>query len=156
TKNNEKNNGVGQLALPSLALNQDVTEHQIQASDTQVLSPRAINETRFEWEHEDNSQNSLTLAPTISVLAAFTEGGNPQGISNVIAAHFELKNYPSMNLGQLFMRFGGRLRPTANSTKPTQNFNGTFTFASLADFTAGRPSQFSMTAGDPLIKNTFV
>ena len=156
TQNNEKNNGVGQLALPSLALNQDVTGHEIQFSDTQVLSPRAINETRFEWEHENNSQNSLTLAPTISVLGAFTEGGNPQGISNVISDHFELQNYTSLNLGQHFTRFGGRLRTTANTTKSTQNFNGTFTFASLADFASGKPSQFSMTAGNPLIENTFV
>src|SRR5215467_1229609 len=156
TKNNEKNNGVGQFALPSLALNQDVTGHEIQVSDTQVLSPRAINETRFEWEHENNSQNSLTLAPTIVVLQAFTEGGNPQGISNVISDHFELQNYTSLNLGRHFTRFGGRLRTTANTTKSTQNFNGTFTFVSLADFTSGKPSQFSMTAGNPLIENTFV
>src|SRR5262252_2791137 len=134
TTNNEKNNGVGQFALPSLALNQDVIEHEIQVSDTQVLSPRAINETRFEWEHENNSQNSLTLTPTISVLQAFTEGGNPQGISNVISDHVELQNYTSLNLGQHFMRFGGRLRTTANTTRSTQNFNGTFTFATVDDF----------------------
>src|SRR5262249_8612086 len=156
TKNNEKNNGVGETALPSLALNQDVFEHQIQVSDTQVLSPRAINETRFEWEHENNSQNSLDLTPTKVVLQGFTEGGNPQGISNVISDHFELQNYTSLNLGQHFMRFGGRLRTTANSTKSTQNFNGTFTFASVDDFNNGKPSQLSMTAGNPLIDNTFI
>jgi hypothetical protein len=162
TKNHEENDGVGQLALPSLALNQDVTGHEIQISDTQILSPRAINETRFEWEHENNSQNSLTLTPTISVLGAFTAGGNPQGISHVIADHFELQNYTSLNLGRHFIRFGGRLRTTANSTDSTQNFNGTFTFTSLEAFkpsTPGvqpSPSQFTMTVGNPLIENTFV
>jgi hypothetical protein len=162
TKNDEENNGVGQLALPSLALNQNVTEHQIQISDTQVLSPRAVNETRFEWEHENNSQNSLTLTPTISVLGTFTEGGNPQGMSHVISDHFELQNYTSLNLGKHFIRFGGRLRTTANSTTSNQNFNGTFTFTSLEAFrptTSGvlpMPSQFSVTVGNPLIENTFV
>src|SRR5262245_6122384 len=97
TKNNEKNNGVGQFALPSLALNQDVFEPQLQVSGPQVLSPRTSNETRFEWEPENNSQNSLTLTPTISVLGLFTKGGNPQGTSNVIADHFELQNYTSLN-----------------------------------------------------------
>src|SRR5262245_60568119 len=156
TKNDEENNGVGQLSLPSLALNQHVTEHQIQISDTQVLSPRAINETRFEWEHENNSQNSLTLTPTITVLGTFTEGGNPQGMSHVISDHFELQNYTSLNLGKHFIRFGGRLRTTANSTTSTQNFNGTFTFTTLTDFANGQPSQFSLTVGNPLIEDTFV
>ncbi len=156
TKNHEENNGVGQLALPSLALNQDVTEHQVQISDTQVLSPRAVNETRFEWEHENNSQNSLTLTPTINVLGSFTEGGNPQGMSHVISDHFELQNYTSLNLGKHFIRFGGRLRATVLSTKSTQGFNGTFTFTTPADFANGQPSQFSMTAGNPLIEDTFV
>src|SRR5262245_14155183 len=169
TKNDEENNGVGQLSLPSLALNQHVTEHQIQISDTQVLSPRAVNETRFEWEHENNSQNSLTLTPTITVLGTFIEGGNPQGMSHVISDHFELQNYTSLNLGKHFIRFGGRLRTTANSTTSTQNFNGTFTFAATIDpitkqqtanalqnVQAGKPSQFSMIVGNPLIENTFV
>jgi hypothetical protein len=169
TKNHEENNGVGQLSLPSLALNQDVTEHQIQISDTQILSPRAINETRFEWEHENNRQNSLTLTPTISVLGSFTEGGNPQGVSHVISDHFELQNYTSLNVGRHFIRFGGRLRATANSTTSTQNFNGTFTFGATIDpitkqqissavqnFQAGKPSQFTLVAGNPLIDNTFV
>src|SRR5262249_18808718 len=40
TKNDEENNGIGQLALPSLAFNQNTTEHEIQISDTQILSPR--------------------------------------------------------------------------------------------------------------------
>ncbi|HZD96000.1 MAG TPA: carboxypeptidase regulatory-like domain-containing protein, partial [Candidatus Sulfotelmatobacter sp.] len=53
THNREENNGVAQLALPSQAFNQTGTENEIQISDTQILSPHAINETRFEWERGD-------------------------------------------------------------------------------------------------------
>jgi hypothetical protein len=156
TKNDEQNDGIGQLSLPSLAYNQNSTEHEIQISDTQILSPRAVNETRFEWEHGNTSQNSLTLTPTVNVLGAFTDGGNSLGVSNGISDHFELQNYTSLNLGRHFIRFGGRLRTTSQSSKSTQGFNGTFTFTNPTDFAAGHPSQFSVTAGNPLIEDTFV
>ena len=50
THNHEENNGISQLALPSQGYNQTGNENEIQISDTQILSPHAINETRFEWE----------------------------------------------------------------------------------------------------------
>jgi hypothetical protein len=169
TQNNEQNDGVQQLALPSLAYNQTSDEHSIQVSDTQVLSPRAVNETRFEWERGTTIQNSLSSARTISVLGSFTEGGNPLGMTNSKSDHYELQNYTSYNRGNHFMRFGGRLRATAMSNLSTQNFNGSYTFASTLDplnpgtklssvqaFQRGIPSQLVLTFGNPLIQDTFV
>src|SRR5579859_5367792 len=156
THDRQENNGVGQLALPSQAFNQTATENEIQVSDTQILSPHAINETRFEWERGATDQNSLFLTPTINVLGQFTEGGNPLGTSSVVTNHYELQNYTSVNHGNHFMRFGGRLRTTANSSLSTQNFNGTFTFDSLAAFQAGTPRQLIIVTGNPLTEDTFV
>src|SRR4029077_5645507 len=96
-QNHEENSGISQLALPSQGFNQTGSENEIQVSDTQILSPRAINETRFEWERGSTDQNSLVLAPTINVLGQFTAGGNPLGISSVITNHYELQNYTSIN-----------------------------------------------------------
>ncbi len=168
TQDHQQNNGVGQLALPSQAFNQTGSENEIQISDTQVLSPHAVNETRFEWERGSTDQNSLSLAPAINVLGQFSEGGNPLGLSSVITNHYELQNYTSINKGNHFMRIGGRLRATANSSTSTQNFNGTFIFgatrdaitgtqiSSLQNFKNGRPTQFTIVTGTPLIENTFV
>jgi len=156
THNREENNGVGQLALPSQAFNQTGTENEIQISDTQILSPHAINETRFEWERGATDQNALVLGSTINVLGQFTEGGNPLGNSSVVTNHYELQNYTSINKGNHFMRLGGRLRATANSSLSTQNFNGTYTFDSLAAFQSGTPRQLIIVTGNPLIKDTFV
>ena len=160
--NNEKNDGIGQLTLPSLAYNQTSYESEIQVSDTQVLSPRAINETRFEWERGGTNQNSLTQGPTIRVLGAFTAGGNPLGVSDSVSDHYELQNYTSININTHFLRLGGRLRTTALTTTSTKNFNGTYTFTSLEAFrpsTPGvqpSPSQLLIVTGNPLIENTFV
>jgi hypothetical protein len=156
THNHEENDGISQLSLPSQGYNQNGNENEIQVSDTQVLSPHAINETRFEWERGNTDQNSLFLTPTINVLGQFSEGGNPLGISSVITNHYELQNYTSINKGNHFFRLGGRLRATANSSTSTQNFNGTFTFDSLAAFHSGTPRQLTIVNGNPLIEDTFI
>lgn len=169
THDTQDNNGVGQQALPSQAFDQTRTEHSIQLSDTQVLSPRAVNETRFEWERSHSGQNALSLLPTINVLGEFSEGGNPIGNSLVNSTHYEVQNYTSLNRGRHFVRFGGRLRATAEDNSSTQNFNGTFTFGATIDpttglqtatplqnFQAGIPTQLTVAAGNPFISNTFV
>jgi len=168
THNHEQNNGISQLSLPSQGYNQTGNENEIQISDTQVLSPHAINETRFELERGDTNQNSLFLTPEINVLGQFSEGGNPLGISSVITNHYELQNYTSINKGNHFFRLGGRLRATANSSTSTQNFNGTFTFGAtkdpatnqtitpLTNFHNGTPTQLTVLTGNPLTEDTFV
>ncbi len=152
----QENNGIGQLSLPSQAFNQNSNEHQIQISDTQILSPKAINETRFEWERTTTDQNALLAAPSINVLGQFVEGGNPLGLSSVTVNHYELQNYTSINLNTHFLRLGGRLRAIADSNLSSQNFNGTYTFDSLAAFQAGTPRQLVIVTGNPLVENTFV
>jgi hypothetical protein len=168
TLDHQQNQGVGQLSLPSQAFNQNGTEHEIQISDTQVLNAQAVNETRFEWERGATDQNALDPTPTINVLGQFIEGGNPLGLSSVITNHYELQNYTSINKGNHFMRLGGRLRVTANSTTSTQNFHGTFLFgatrdpatgtqtSSLQNFHNGTPTQFTIITGNPSIEDTFV
>ena len=156
THNHEENDGISQLSLPSQGFNQTGNENEIQVSDTQILSPHAINETRFEWERGNTDQNSLVLTPTISVLGQFTAGGNPLGISSVISNHYEVQNYTSINKGNHFLRLGGRLRATANSSTSTQNFNGTYTFDSLAAFQNATPRQLVIVTGNPLTEDTFV
>jgi len=169
TQNHEENNGVSQLALPSLAYTQNLTEHTVQLSDTQVLSPRAINETRFEYERTSTDLNSLNTLPQQNVLGFFIKGGNPIGVGSVVGNHYELQNYTSLNTGNHFLRFGGRLRATAESNLSTQGFNGTYTFAATVDpvtkaiiatarenFKNGIPSQLTFVRGNPLVSESFV
>jgi hypothetical protein len=156
THDHEENDGISQLSLPSQGFNQTSNENTIQISDTQSFGPHVINETRFEWQRDNTGQNSLVLAPTINVLGQFIDGGNPLGISSVITDHYEVQNYTSISKGNHFMRLGGRLRTNANSSTSTQNFNGTFTFDSLASFQSGTPRQLIIVTGNPLIQNTFV
>lgn len=166
---NESNQGIGQFSLPSQSYSSSSTEHTLQVSDTQVLSANVVNETRFQFIRELDSQTAQSFAPTISVLGAFTGGGNSQGNSNDAQNHYELQNYTSVMHGNHFIKFGGRLRVSTDSNTSVSGFNGLYTFSSITAYenqlnglcpsgptlTCG-PSQFSIVTGQPLSQVNYV
>jgi len=152
----QENAGVGQISFPSFGYNTSLTEHTLQVSDTQVLSPKAVNETRFEYQRTSNDSNAVNSGPAIIVQGTLNTGGNPIGISGTTTDHYEVQNYTSVNRGTHFIRFGGRLRATSELNTSTQNFNGTYIFQRVDQFNAGTPTQFSIVTGQPNINNTFV
>ena len=142
------NNGVGQLNLASVGLNTHSDEHTLQLSDTQVFSARTLNQFRFQYLHDDATASPATLAPTTSVLGAFIGGGNSAGTSTDIQDHYELQNLTSFFLGKHTLVVGGRLRDIQDSNTSNENFNGTFTFPSLAAYqTAEQTVQACSAAG---------
>lgn len=161
-QNNENNEGVGQFSLPSQAYNSSETEHTLQISDTQVLSTNVINETRFQYIHDENDQTAQNFQPTVSVLGAFIGGGNQIGNQQDNQNHYELQNYTSIVHGSHLIKFGGRLRAITDSNSSNGGFNGTFTFPSLTAYQntvngvvckpgpACGPSQFSIVTGQSL------
>jgi hypothetical protein len=87
----------------------------------------------------------------VSILGAVTGGGNssPKVVDN--QNRYELQNYTSIVHRNHLIKFGGRLRASTDSNSSNSNFNGTFTFSSLAVFEAGgAPSQFAITTGKAL------
>ena len=176
-RDSETNDGVGQFSLPTQAYNTTSVEHTVQISDTQVVSTNIVNETRFQYLRDDTSQTVPNFSPTISVLGAFTGGGNQIGNSSDTQNHYELQNYTSIVHGNHLIKFGGRLRDMTDSNVSNQNFNGAFTFSTLTNYeinvlpgtsclslliaalptipTTGQlancgASQFSITTGQPL------
>lgn len=149
---NQTNNGVGQFALPSQAFNVSNTEQTLQLSDTQTLSAHVINETRFQYIRERNNQTAASAQPDISVIGAFTGGGN--ALQNVVdnADHYELQNLTSIVHGRHMIKFGGRLRVVRDANHATSNFNGTFTFPSITAYASGVPSQFLIVTGQPVTR----
>src|SRR5271165_5388204 len=107
-RNSEDNDGIGQFSLPSQAYNTTSTEHTLQISDTQVVNTNIVNETRFQYLHDSSSQTLLHLLypgdvcaessfqSTVSVLGAFTCGGNQLGNGSDAQNHYELQNYTSI------------------------------------------------------------
>ena len=74
THDSEQNSGLGTFSLPSIAYNLNETEHTVQISDTQILSLRMVNETRFQFQRVINHQLPLGLGPTIDDQQSCTFG----------------------------------------------------------------------------------
>lgn len=144
-KESEENNGIGGYNLATQGYDQNENSHNLSISDTQVISPSIINETRFQWYRDKETQNAQTLGTTISVQQAFTTGGSSIGNVSDVENRYEFQNYTSMGLGKHFVKFGGRVRANRTSDISTSGFNGTYTFTSLEQYYAGVPSQFSIT-----------
>jgi hypothetical protein len=145
-RNTQENDGVGGFFLQDQAVNSTSTEHTLQVSDTQLLSTKVINETRFQYLRENSQDVPLSTAPTISVPAAFTTGGKSGGTSTDHQDHYELQNYTSVSLGNHFLKFGGRLRAIHDVSHATDGFNGSWTFQDLAFYQLQQPFQFSLSA----------
>ncbi len=133
--NNLQNQGIGGVNLASAGYNSISDETTIQASDTQVVSEKVINETRFEYQREGSQSTALSTAPTVLVQGAFTGGGSSSGSSNDTQNHIELQNYTSIALAKHFIRLGGRLRYTGETNTSTGGSNGTFSYSSICDYT---------------------
>jgi hypothetical protein len=149
-RDSQDNEGIGVFSLPSQAYNTTSTEHTLQLSDTQVVSPNVVNETRFQYLHDSSNQTLMPISSTsstsstadpcaqlhfqatISVLGAFTCGDNQIGNGSDVQNHYELQNYTSIVHRNHLIKFGGRLRTVTDSNVSTSNFNGVFTFSSLS------------------------
>jgi hypothetical protein len=162
--NNEANDGVGQLALPTYGYNDHDTEQTLQAGDTQIFGSNVVNETRFQYIHGHDTQTALNPnQPTINVAGAFTGGGNGIGVVTDNENHYEFQNYTSWVHGKHILKFGARIRETTDWNSSSSGFNGTFAFPSLAAYqqteialsqglpipAGAGPSQLTITQGIP-------
>jgi len=130
-RDTQNNDGVGQFNLPSQGYNEISTENTFQIGDTQVYGSKVVNETRFQYLREGDSQNALNTDPTINVRGAFGGGGNNQGTIVDHEDHYEVQNYTSVITGNHTIKFGARVRALRDANYSTSSFNGTFTFSSL-------------------------
>jgi hypothetical protein len=88
-------------------------------------------------------------------LGAFTGGGNQIGNGSDVQNHYELQNYTSIVHGNHLIKFGGRLRAVTDSNVSLTNFNGAFTFSTLAAYEpnvqAGNSCLSMLIAGLPTV-----
>jgi hypothetical protein len=149
------NLGVGDFDLPGRAYSRDTTEDILRVSQTGPIGRSFFNETRFQWRNQSLAQSSLTDAPTLQVLDAFTSGGaqiegGRSGTDIELASDFDYAR------GRHSARAGFLLEAGRYRSDDSRNMGGTFTFASLEDYEAGRPTTFTQRSGDPLVKYSHV
>jgi carboxypeptidase family protein len=146
------NQGAGDFSLASRAYRERQSERVAQITETAAISPRAINETRLQYQRPATSDSGALAAPAIDVLGAFSGGGAPTGNSASIAGNWELTNISTFAVGAHSVKWGGRARRETLDDTSLNNFLGTFTFYSLEQYQGGAPAQFSLNAGQPVTR----
>ncbi|MBO0910367.1 MAG: carboxypeptidase regulatory-like domain-containing protein [Acidobacteria bacterium] len=129
THSGEQNSGIGGTALPSQAYNLNETEHTLQISDSQILSPKVVTDTRFQFQREINHQLPLGFGPEINVQGSFADGESSLGQVRTTQSSYELQNYTQMTRSNHVITFGTRLRGITASQSTDSNLNGTFVFS---------------------------
>jgi hypothetical protein len=128
------NQGVGKFDLLSRATQLDSKEQTVQLTETSILNPTSINETRFMYDHASTNTHGDSSQPTISVQDSFSSGGAPLSLNFTHLNSYEVANNTSLSRGTHNIKFGGRLRAYKMDNQSTSNYNGTFTFFSIATY----------------------
>jgi hypothetical protein len=152
-----ENQGIGNLTLPSRAFETTRTGHEFRLTETMIINPKTINETRFQYEFNNREQVGDNSIPSINVGSAFVGGGATIGLSFNRSHSWELQNYTTTSLGKNSehgIKFGIRIRSISITDRSENNFGGSFTFVNLnsyRDTILGNsfPLQFNVTTGNP-------
>jgi hypothetical protein len=155
SRSSVENQGIGGTSLPSRAYETKNVEHELRLTETMIINPTTINETRFETSWEKREQVGDNSIPTINVAEAFTGGGSQIGLSFNRSNDWELQNYTTTSAGKNSahaLKFGVRLRGIRFTDRSENNFGGNFTFINLANYIAtlrgtSFPTQFRITTG---------
>lgn len=122
------NEGVGDYSLVSKAYTQSNSENSFQITETAILSPHAINESRFQFMRSRLSMLGDNTTPGISVQGAFTGGGAQIGNSGTTTNSWEWSNMTSYTRGTHAFKWGGRLRQSFLDDRSENNFGGSYSF----------------------------
>ncbi len=136
TNSSSKNQGIGDTSLLSRAFISSSREHEIRLTETMIINPKTVNETRFEYSRSNRDSKGDNTIPTIGVSSAFTGGGAQIGLNFTHNKTWEVNNFTTTSFGknlQHSVKFGGRLRGVNISDRSASNFGGTFSFAGLAE-----------------------
>jgi hypothetical protein len=143
--------GVGGFDLPERAFATDSADTFFRVSENGPVGRRFFSESRLQLRWTAADSRSLTEAPTVRVLDAFA-GGGAQQTGGRRTFEFEAATDLDYVRGAHSFRTGILVEGGRYRSDEFANYLGTFTFASLADFEAGRPSTYTRRIGNPDIQ----
>jgi hypothetical protein len=132
SEHNDLNGG----SLASASTHESNTDHTVQMSDAIIINDHIVNESRFQFERQNENHYPDSAAATINVQGDFTGGGYSGQQSRDHYTRLELQNMTTMSHGAHAIKFGTRLRDSRDATFTNGSFNGSFTFASPANYLA--------------------
>lgn len=147
----QENLGVGNFDLFSRAYTNDQAEHVLRVADSGMIGKKLLNEFRFQTRWQEIENTPATNDQAIIVLNAFSQGG-AQIEGTRSSRDIEIADNIDFTTGKHSMRGGILFEAGHYDSDNNSNPGGTFTFASLEDFLASRPTTFTQRVGDPQVK----
>ncbi|MBW8865961.1 MAG: TonB-dependent receptor [Acidobacteria bacterium] len=142
-----ENLGVGDFDLPERGYSQARAENVLRASIAGAVRKAIYNELRVQWRSEEVAFAPASIAPAVLVLNAFDTGG-AQLAGSRDATIVEAADDLDIAVGRHAIRTGLQLDAGSYRSRERRNTGGTFTFASLDAYSAGRPTTFTRNVGN--------
>ncbi|HKY42364.1 MAG TPA: TonB-dependent receptor [Pyrinomonadaceae bacterium] len=121
--------GIGGFTLPERGFDTVSTNQNIQLTETAILNPTMVNETRFQFSHGRNEQIGNNDVPALDVSGSFNSGGSQVGNSFSVRKSWELNNFTAKQMGSHAIKFGGRIRHSKIEDTNENNFGGSWSFS---------------------------
>ena len=145
-----ENLGVGDFDLVERGYSQERTEAVMRGSIGGAIGKALYNELRLQWRGDNVAFAPASTTPAVLVLNAFNAGGAQMAGSRG-ASVVTLANDLDIAVGRHAIRTGILLDAGRYRTDERRNTGGTFTFASLEEYAAGRPTTYTRNIGEPAL-----
>jgi hypothetical protein len=144
--------GVGGFTLPEAGSQERGRQHRLDFNHKWFVTPHWFTDLSVRVSRErETSESDLPGVRQIVVEDAFTAGGAQEDEFGR-ETEFELAYISSWSRGNHFVRSGFLIPDwVRESSFDRSNFDGTYRFASLADYQAGRPFSFTQRSGEPAL-----
>lgn len=146
----QQNLGIHSFDLPERATDFSIHENEAKVFERAIFSSRFLNDLRLSYKDEPQQTTSVSNQQAIIVLGAFNSGG-AQIAQQEEETAATVQDVASVIWGKQTILFGGGARHRFFHVTDGSNFGGTFTFASLAAYSASQPELFTMNQGNPRI-----
>jgi hypothetical protein len=141
------NMGVGGNVLPEAGTNTLFFEHEINVGHVYVFWPKLLNQLHFLVGHFDNQTHSLNETPQIIVSGSFT-GGGAQADARRTEYHLDATDIVTYTTTKQEIKFGVDIPDISRrGFDDFTNRAGTYSFASLGDYSANTPFSYLVQRG---------
>ncbi len=155
--NADNSRGAGALSAPSASAGLDNIDQAFGVSNTLILSPRTVNETRAQFTYSNlKAPPTDPIGPAVSIagIASFgTLSGSPTARLNKL---YQFVDNLSHQAGAHAIRVGADFLYNDTTITYPRAIRGSYTFSSLANFLAGSYNNagFTQTFGDSVVSQT--
>jgi hypothetical protein len=139
--------GAGGVVLPQAGVNASSREDDLFFTVHSILTPTRLNQFQLTFEFDREPSVSISALPGIVVRDAFVGGGAQSTILRTESGG-KFNDIVTLSHGKHIIKYGVQI-PNLNRRvwDDETNQGGTFSFATLADYAAGRPYAYTLQQG---------